>query len=347
MKESKKRRSAASIFDYIIFFVTVAVVVTAAVVIFEASLRGFGGTAAILLTVLVTLVLSGLFTLLDLLRRRISVDRPVAKILEATERISRGDFSTRVYPEHTYERYDDYDLIMDNINTLAEELEHSEILKTDFIASISHEMKTPLAAIQSYAKLLTAKDLSDEARMEYAEALHTASGRLSSLTTNILKLTKLEQSGIIPEAESFSLDGLLSEVIVGHLDSIEKKGIELECELSEIRVRSVPSYLELAFHNLMSNAVKFTDPDGKIRVRLYESDGGAVAEFSDTGCGISPEVGARIFDKFFQADPSRSAEGNGLGLALVKRVIDVLGGDISVSSEPGVGSTFTIRIRTK
>ena len=128
-------------------------------------------------------------------------------------------------------------------------------------------------------------------------------------------------------------------------DKIEKKNIDLACELEELYVISMKSYLEIVFNNLLSNAVKFTDEGGRVAVKLTKEGENAVVQVSDTGCGISPETGARIFDKFYQGDTSHAKEGNGLGLALVKRAIDVLGGEISVHSQPNKGSIFTVKLK--
>ena len=126
---------------------------------------------------------------------------------------------------------------------------------------------------------------------------------------------------------------------------IERKNLTLECDLAEVTVTSAPELLDLVWNNLLSNAVKFTDAGGRISVTLKEENGEAVVSIGDSGCGISPETGKRIFDKFYQGDTSHASEGNGLGLALVKKVIDILGGEISVKSEPGKGSIFTISLK--
>ncbi len=345
MKQNNKRKAAA-IWGYLLFFITISVVVAVAVLMYDYALKVTGGdsTQVVAIMFIVILFLSGLVTTADAIRRKILVERPVEKILSATEKIAKGDFSVRINIEHSFEKYDEYDLIMENLNKVATELGKSEVLKTDFIANVSHELKTPLAVIQNYVTLMrTEKD--SEKLQEYLKAVLSATGRLSNLVTNILKLNKLENQQINPEKEVIRLDETLENAIISFEDLLDKKAIEVSCDLEEASITSSPSLLEIVFNNLLSNAVKFTDEGGKITVSLKKTSGGATVAITDTGCGISAETGAHIFDKFYQGDTSRSAEGNGLGLALVKRVIDILGGEISVKSEVGKGSTFTIILR--
>ena len=344
---SQPKKKTSSWAGYVIFFLTIAVTVGVALTIFVVVNRNSDGNSAVIaFTMLaVIVVISLLCTGIDIVRRKIMIDAPVRKILQATERIAKGDFSVRLETAQTYETYDDSDLIMENVNAMAAELSKSEILKADFVSNVSHELKTPLAIIQSYAKLLEKEGLSEELRIKYAQTICAAAKRLNDLVGNILKLNKLEHQELTPETEAVRLDEMLAEAVLGFEELIEQKELTLSCELDEATVVSSKSYLEIVWNNLLSNAVKFTEKGGTIGVSVKKSADGAIVTVSDTGCGISPETGARIFDKFYQGDTSHSGEGNGLGLALVKKVIDVLGGEISVSSEVGKGSVFTIVLR--
>lgn len=342
----KRRNEGFSALGVLIFFLTIAVTVTVSVLSYvyvDSQTDGDTGRVALVM-LFVILFLSAVCTIVDIVRRKHTVDDPVAKILSATEQIAQGDFSVRLVPRHRYGRFDEFDVIMDNINTLAEDLGKSEVLKTDFISNVSHELKTPIAIIKSYAVLLE-KETDEDLRKRYAKILSDASERLSGLVTDILKLSKLENEKILPEKEKINLEECLAECVLQFEDKIEKKNIDLACELEELYVISMKSYLEIVFNNLLSNAVKFTDEGGRVAVKLTKEGENAVVQVSDTGCGISPETGARIFDKFYQGDTSHSQEGNGLGLALVKKVIDILGGEISVQSEPNKGSTFTVTLK--
>ena len=342
----KRRRSAFSFLGAFMFFVLIAFVIQIAVLVYDYIIQRTDNKGLIaILILIVILILSVICTVIDIVRRKLMVDKPVTQILEATEKIAKGDFSVRVVPSHNYERYNEYDVIMENINTMAQELSKSEILKTDFISNVSHEIKTPLAIIQNYASMLQGEDLSDADKRECASRLSSASKRLSQLITNILKLNKLENQEIKPDIQEFNLSDQLAQAILEFEELFENKGLELRCEIDDIRAISSPSYLEIIWNNLISNAIKFTDTGGEVCISLSKDGSNAVLKISDTGCGISPEAGKRIFEKFYQADTSHQGKGNGLGLALVKKVIDVLGGEISVESELNKGSTFTVTLK--
>lgn len=345
----KKRRSSGSGFSIagaLLFFALIASIIQIAILTYDYIIKRTDNKGLIaVLILIVVLILSAVCTVVDVVRRRIMIDRPVKKILSATERIARGDFSVRLPISHPYGKYDEYDLIMENLNLLAVELGKSEILKTDFISNVSHELKTPLSVIQNYAFLLQKENLDDETRKKHAKTLQSASRRLSDLITNILKLNKLENQELKPDIQKFNLTEALAETVLQYEELIETKRLELTCDFEEILITSSPSYLEIVWNNLLSNAIKFTEAGGKLGVSLRFDNGKAVVKFSDTGCGISPETGAKIFEKFYQGDTSHAQEGNGLGLALVKKVIDVLGGELSVNSELGKGSMFTIVLK--
>ena len=207
------------------------------------------------------------------------------------------------------------------------------------------EFKTPLAVIGNYATLLQNPSITPEQRTEYARAISDGVQRLSSLITNILKLNKLENQQIYPSAAAYNLGEQLCECILGFEQLWEDKELELETDIDEdIIICADRELLAIVWNNLFSNAVKFTERGGTISCSLHAEGAQAVAVIADTGCGMNAETGARIFEKFYQGDTSHASQGNGLGLALVKKVIDITGGEISVSSVLGKGSTFTVRL---
>ena len=344
MKNRRSKRLEI-VTEAIIFFALIALIIQIAVLIYDyIRVRTDNKGLIAVLMLVVILILATCCTVFDIVRRKIMVDKPVNAILSATERIAKGDFSVRLETAHPYGKYTEYDVIIENINTMASELRKSEILKTDFVSNVSHELKTPLTVIRNYATLL--RDEEDtELRKKYAQTLMDASKRLSDLITNILKLNKLENQEIQPEYAKVNLTALLAETALSYEDLIEKKEFSLDCDLQDVEIVSSASLLEIIFNNLLSNAVKFTERGGTVSLSLTKEVDNAVIRFTDSGCGISPEVGARIFEKFYQGDTSHAQEGNGLGLALVKKVIDVLGGEISVESEIGKGSTFTVILK--
>ncbi len=292
------------------------------------------------------MLISLLFTVIDEIRRWFMVTRPVRHIVRGVEKIMDGDFSVRVTPLRGLDNRGGFNTIIDYFNRMAKELSGIETLRTDFIANVSHELKTPLAVIQNYGTMLQAPELPEEKRAEYAKAVTESSRRLADLITNILRLNKLENQQIFPQKQRYDLGEQLCECLLNFENVWEKKGIDLGTEIEEeVWIESDPELLTLVWNNLFSNAMKFTDAGGKVTLSL-ETDGEfAVVRVSDTGCGIRPEVGRHIFEKFYQGDTSHATQGNGLGLALVKRAADIVGGEIGVSSEVGKGSTFTFRIR--
>ena len=329
----------------VILFLSVAAIITVALLVYGAAEKRFAGNtgaiAAIMLTVIVFLSIA--CAAIDALRRKITTEGPVKHILGATERIARGDFSVRLELPRSADRRNDYVRIMENLNMMAAELAKTEVLRSDFISNVSHEFKTPLAVIQNYAAALQGA-ASEEERRRYAGVLVSETKKMTALVTNILKLNKLENRELKPAGERIRLDEQLAQCVLAFEDKIEEKGLELECDFDEADVYSDADCLEIVWNNLLSNAVKFTDRGGKIGVTLRRDGEFTLVRVSDTGCGISPETGRRMFDKFYQGDTSHAQEGNGLGLALVKRVIDLLGAEISVESELGKGSTFTVKL---
>ena len=280
----------------------------------------------------------------DLLRRKLTVERPVKRIIDGAQRVMDGDLSTRIESVRGVEP--GFNVIIDYFNQMVQELSGMETLRTDFIANVSHELKTPLAVIQNYGTMLQQPNLDEEDRKDYARTVTNASQRLASLITNILKLNKLENQQIYPRKERFDLSEQLCECLLGFENAWEAKNLEIETDIADgVTVESDRELLSLVWNNLFSNAIKFTEEGGKVGLKLYKDTGHAVVEVSDTGCGISPEVGAHIFEKFYQGDTSHATQGNGLGLALVKRVVDIVGGEIGVSSDLGKGTTFTVKIK--
>ncbi len=301
---------------------------------------------AAMLTFANVLFLSLVCTVIDAIRRKIMIERPVKKIVAAAEQLAKGNYSVRIPKLRGINRADRLDIIAECYNKLAEELAGTEAMQTDFIANVSHELKTPLSVMQNYGTLLGASDLTEEERVKYAKEVTKASRRLADLVTNILKLNKLENQQIYPSVKRYELNEQLCECLLTFEDIWEDKNIEIETELCEsVFVEADPELLSLVWNNLISNALKFTDNGGRVKVSLIIEDEFAVVRVSDTGVGITPEVGKHIFEKFYQGDTSHAMQGNGLGLALVKRVVDITEGEIGVESIPKRGTTFTVKIR--
>ncbi len=347
------KRSAAEILLFNIsrffsFLAVICAVVTVSILLFlrgmplEEGLIRRNAPVAFLAILAMTFLGCGM----DALRRSRTIDRPLKRILETLEQLGQGDYSVRLELDHRDINRAGFDEIGRQINILAGELSGVETLRTDFISNVSHELKTPLAAIQNYAVLLEDEALSSRERAEYAGAIARLTRHLADMTTNILRLNRLENQQIFPQDQVFDLGEQLCECLLELEAQWEEKNLEPVCDLQEgVRIRSDPELLRLVWNNLFSNALKFTAPGGKIFLGLETEGDWAVVTVGDTGCGMNRETGAHIFEKFYQGDTAHATQGNGLGLALVKRVVDITGGVISVSSALGEGSTFTVRLR--
>lgn len=285
------------------------------------------------------------FTLMTAHAVRKHYQQPIEDFAQATRQVAAGDFSVYLAPRHTADRADYLDVIFLDFNKMVEQLGSIETLKTDFFSNVSHEIKTPLAVIQSSAELLTRDTLPLQERDKAVEDILHATKRLSGLITNMLKLNKLEKQAIHPVPEQYDLCAQLCECTLQFEEVWEKKGIEFEAELEDrALIEADPGLLELVWTNLLSNAVKFTPAGGTVRIRQTSDAQSVTVSVTDTGCGMDKATQYRIFEKFYQGDPSHAAEGNGLGLALVQRILQLSEGTIAVHSAPGEGSVFTLRL---
>lgn len=277
--------------------------------------------------------------------RHVSWNRPMRKLSDAARKVTQGDFSVRIAPRRKDGKKDYIEVMFDDFNTMVQELQNVEILKNDFIANVSHEIKTPLSVIQGYAMALQNESLTADKRKDYTKTIIEASQKLSTLVSNILKLNKLENQTILHEPRSFNLDEQIRRCIVTFAELWEDKNITFDVELDEVVVCYDEDMLEIVWNNLLSNAIKFTEHGGRITITLKAINGYAHVTVRDTGCGIENDEQKRIFDKFYQGDSSRSQEGNGLGLALVKRTVDLMNGTITVESRPEQGTAFTVCLK--
>lgn len=352
MKKLTLQNVLRMISGFLAFFLTIGFAISCCMMLFLNVLADtmnltFTATniaAAAKITLVNVLLIAVLFTLVDHIRRKISVDRPVKIITDATEKFMKGDFSVRISPMQGAGS-EGFNQIIIAINSMAQELSGIETLRTDFVSNVSHEMKTPLSVMQNYGTLLQGAELSQEKRIEYAKGVTDASRRMADMMTNILKLNRLENQQIFPKMEVFDLGEQLCECLLQYESVWEKANIEIETDIAEdVKVKADAELLSLVWNNLFSNAFKFTEAGGTVSVSLAATSHHAIVKVRDTGCGMTPEIGAHIFEKFYQGDTSHSTQGNGLGLALVKRVVDIMQGEINVESTIGKGTTFTVKI---
>jgi signal transduction histidine kinase len=348
LKDSRINIKIISIKDSVLLFFALAAINGIHMLIYLKILKSEGRPTQFLATSLVIYLL-GVTLFLSILVgviRYYSFSDIARRLGKATRKIARGDFSVRVVPLRKDGKKDNIEVMFDDFNTMAKELQSIETMKNDFIANVSHEIKTPLSVIQSYAMALENDALGTEERHDYIKTIVVSSQKLSALVSNILKLDKLENQEIIPAASSYELGEQIRRLALLFEDLWERKNISFDADLDEVIIRYDEDILEIVWNNLISNAVKFTPPGGSIVVTLRNLGDFAEVQITDSGCGMDGETQKHIFDKFYQADASHSQEGNGLGLALVKKVLEIIGGGITVTSKAGEGATFTVRLKT-
>lgn len=339
---NRKRHSDLWLRFALLVFATIFAVFTAItlgwMVLFRlgaVSVDPFGRHVPLLLLALASLLLG---TVIALYVGRLIV-RPVQRISEAFDRLSAGDFAVKV-PEN--EKIREIRDLAQHFNAMTYELSHMETLRADFVANVSHEFKTPIASIEGYATLLQNPGLSPEKHERYVEIILENARRLTNLSGNILMLSKLENQEIVPGKAEFRLDEQLRRCILLLEDKWTKKGIRWDIDLPRQVYYGSEELLEQVWVNLLDNAVKHSPDGGTISVRLREENAELTVCVADHGDGMSREVQKHIFEKFYQGDTSHKAEGNGLGLALVKRIVELSRGQISVESAPGCGAEFCI-----
>ena len=264
--------------------------------------------------------------------------KPILKFSSALKEVSSGNFQVQV-PEDR--RIEELSLMAANFNRMVQQLQNTETVHGDFIANLSHEFKTPLASIEGYAVLLKDQRLSKEEHDEYVSRILHATHRLSNLSGNILKISRLESQEIITDKKQYRLDEQLRQAVLLLEEDWNRKNLEMDVQLQDVIYYGNDELLMQVWLNLLSNAIKFTPTGGTITVELTKTDT-VKAVVRDTGIGIDKDSIEHIFDKFYQGDTSRKSEGNGLGLAIVSRIVKLCAGTISVEAAPGEGSVFTV-----
>jgi signal transduction histidine kinase len=313
---------------------------TAAVILYNTGfLSGFEGTS--ISPILIMLILSILIgTTISIFVGRKILD-PIAQFSNASMEVAKGNFDVKL-PEN--QRIKEIRDVSHNFNLMVQELGSIETLRKDFMVNVSHEFKTPIAAIEGYAMLLQDKDLSEVEHDEYIKMIIDSSRRLSALSRNILKLSKLENQEMVVDKTVYSLDEQLRQALLTLEPEWTKKEIELEIDLPKVKFLGNKDLLMQVWINLLDNAIKFSREHGTIGVRLSEEKSRIIIEISDSGIGMTENIKNHIFEKFYQGNSARSSGGNGLGLSLVKRIIDLCSGEINVISEPQMGSTFIVAL---
>ena len=265
---------------------------------------------------------------------------PIARLSRAMRQVGAGDFSIRL---ETSSRIREVRDTYDNFNLMTQELGATEIIQTDFVSNVSHEFKTPINAIEGYATLLQSGSQSSDQAM-YVDKILLNTRRLNELVSNILLLSRVDNQAISTNRTRFRLDEQIRQAIVLLEPKWSEKELDLDVDLETLEYAGNESLLLHVWMNLIDNAIKYDPYGGLLRLRLNRRADSIVFTVEDSGPGIAPEAQKHIFDKFYQADSSRMSEGNGLGLALVKRVLDVCGGTVYVENLPEAGCRFTVTL---
>lgn len=288
-------------------------------------------------------VVAGITVLMFKKQAKKYYDDPIKEIAKQTVKVANGDFSVYVPPLHTADKLNYVDVMIISFNKMVEELGSIETLKTDFFANVSHEIKTPIAIIQNAAELLKANSMTMDERQDTIQTIIHTVKKLNQLITNILKINKLEKQNINPSIEKYDLCEQLCDCILNFETQWEAKNIEIEANLEDrCMIESDRDLLEIVWNNLLSNAIKFSDTNGKIHISQKTVNDQVEVIVEDEGCGMNEETIHHIFEKFYQGDTSHATEGNGLGLALTLRCLQMMEGSIKVESQEGQGSKFTV-----
>lgn len=266
--------------------------------------------------------------------------KPLRAVMDATDRIADGDYSVRLNLEHPEE----FRALSEKFNHMAQELGSVEMLRSDFVNSFSHELKTPIVSIRGFAKALKWDDLTDDERNEYLDIIIHESERLCDLSTNVLLLSKFEQQTILTDTKPFNLTEQIRQTVALLYSRWNEKQLEIELDAEDFTYTGNSDMLRQVWINLLDNAIKFSPEKGKIIFTLSREKDGLCITCRDQGAGIPPEIAAHVFDKFYQGDAAHHAKGNGLGLSIAKRIVELHRGNIEVISEIGAGTQFIVHL---
>jgi signal transduction histidine kinase len=266
--------------------------------------------------------------------------KPILKLTAATQKLAKGDFDVKV----DIESRDEIGILIKNFNRMAEELGRMEYLQKDFVRNVSHEFKTPIASIQGFAKLLQNKDLPEKERLEFSGIILEETERLSQLSSNILRLSKLENQKEPAPGREFQLDEQIRSAIVLLEPKWSQKKLNFTVRLDKLPYVGDEELLQQVWINLIENAVKFSYSEGAVDITAAESGHAIEVEITDHGAGMDEATQQRIFERFYQGNTSHSSEGSGLGLSIVKRILELSGGEIQVKSSPNQGTSFLVRL---
>lgn len=344
----KQRRELFSLFSLItfsVFFVSILLVsvISYFVVrngIFHIDEKDIPGAGRLIMFIA---LLSVLFNIIFILISGKVWLKPVKRLIDGMKQLAGGDYSARMTIGKPFGDMAVMRAVSDSFNSMAEELENTEVLRSDFINNFSHEFKTPIVSIAGFAKLLKRGDLSDDEKKEYVDIIEEESMRLSYMATNVLNLTKIENQTILTDVSVFNLSEQIRSCILLLEEKWSRKNLELYIDFDEYLISGNEEILKHIWINLLDNAIKFSPDYGSLKVKIEQDDKNISVSISNNGTPIPPDIQNNIFNKFYQADESHSAAGNGIGLAIVKKVVELHDGTVSVQSANNL-TMFTVTL---
>lgn len=272
-------------------------------------------------------------------------DEPIYRIGDAARRVAQGDFSIYIPPDHPASEATSLDVMIEDFNKMVASLGSGEVLKSDFVANVSHEIRTPVAIIENSTVMLGREGISKEEQQKYIADIHKSTNVLVSLTRKLLVLNQLENHTFDVETQQYGLHEQLCECILNYEDALDEKQINLDLDVDEkLTISGNPDLLDIVWDSLLSNAIKFTAAGGEISLHASTDEDGVMVSISDNGCGMSEDTLNHAFEKFWQGDVSHSQEGNGLGLSLARAAAQLAHATISVRSRLGLGSEFMVHL---
>lgn len=346
--EKKHRLSVTLIFtgiSFVLFFVTMLIIDVAIMLFIRAGILQAGqnvpeSTGYYLMVIALSSIVLG-SVLAAVFGRYLLI--PVNKMINAMNRLAAGDFKTRMTGKGRLARTPAGRELVHSFNRMASQLENTQILRSDFINNFSHEFKTPIVSIAGFAKLLRKGNLTREEELEYLQIIEDESLRLSSIATNVLNLTRIENQDILTDVSEYNLSEQLRSCVLLLERKWTQKKLELNPDFGEHNIKASSELMKQVWLNILDNAIKFTPEYGEIEITVEENADKISVRILNTGSSIPPEKQENIFRKFYQADESHTAEGNGLGLAIVHKIVELHKGSIKVES-PGEYTAFTVNL---
>ncbi|MGN0687591.1 MAG: ATP-binding protein [Oscillospiraceae bacterium] len=347
-EKAKKKSRRTTKLTFKLTLLVLIIIASAEILTFTATIvigyvgGGTNDTTELVISVVASIIIGGLLSIIV----GNFVLHPLNELIRATQKVTRGDYTAHLdmgwNEKHTV---NELNQLISMFNEMTEELNNTELFRKDFIANFSHEFKTPLATIRGFARQLNEADITPEQRREFSAIIMDEAEYLSVLASNTLLLTNLENRDIVSDKTEFSLDEQLRGCMLRFEPQWSAKDLDIEMNMEEVAYFWNEQLLAHIWNNLLDNAVKFTPDGGRIYVSCTKADGIITVVVRDSGIGIPESSLPHIFEKFYQADPSHATKGNGLGLPLAKRIVDMCGGDISVKSTPGIGTEFTVLLK--